>query len=822
MRNQEAARYARWAAWAALGIALIAGGAYLKRAILQARARARQPAAVAATVEQQSNEFSFSKVENDRTLFTVRASRATQFKDENRALLEDVWITVYGREGNRNDNIHTRECNYEPKSGNVNCQGDVKIDLSGAGPGPASGAAKLPANENKTAEVKPTVIETKSDQPIQITTKNLSFNRETGQASTPEAVQFRFPAGDGRAVGVIYDSQNSTVRLQHDVQVNMAATGKTNGLPVTATGETMDIRRNDRIVVLSGAANAPAVVREGARELFAGKIVIELDANFHAQHVVAEDHPSVHGKDASGEFTAAGERFEGFLNPGGSIERIVADGKVAGTNRTKTGTDTFSMAHVEFTMQGKENLIQTMAATGDVAFDSSAGADSRSLQTQSLLVKFGQGQQPGKARVETAETLAPGTIVSKVAGDSTELRAKKFVTQFNAAGQMEKLFGYSGVEIRRQNTAGVPQNSSATELVATFGPGGDWDTVDEKGNVKFQQGDRQGSSARARMVRATDTITMDGSPVMSDAISRTTASSVVIDQKSGDIRATGGVVSTYSPAAQASAQANAQANAQSGAPSGAQTSAQNTPMTLGTGPGHVSAQTLTGSTTSGHVIYTGHARLWQGDSVLQANQIEVWRDEKKLVATGNVVAVFPQAAGTQLKTPTSPVPSAKAVSTAADPNAPHGPTLWEIHAPMLTYWSDSGKAHLEGGVTADSQEGAMVSKTLDVFLTPAPTPAGAQTGSAAKASANGARQLDHALALGGVTVRQGDRRGTAEQAEYTAADGKFVLSGGNPIITDASSDTTTGHSLTFFVANDTILIDSQEGSRTLTRHRVEK
>ena len=56
----------------------------------------------------------------------------------------------------------------------------------------------------------------------------------------------------------------------------------------------------------------------------------------------------------------------------------------------------------------------------------------------------------------------------------------------------------------------------------------------------------------------------------------------------------------------------------------------------------------------------------------------------------------------------------------------------------------------------------------------------------------------------------------------TAADGKFVLSGGQPTLTDASSDTTTGHSLTFFVANDTILIDSQEGSRTLTKHRVEK
>ncbi len=71
-------------------------------------------------------------------------------------------------------------------------------------------------------------------------------------------------------------------------------------------------------------------------------------------------------------------------------------------------------------------------------------------------------------------------------------------------------------------------------------------------------------------------------------------------------------------------------------------------------------------------------------------------------------------------------------------------------------------------------------------------------------------------------VRQGDRRATAEQAEYTAGDEKFVLSGGDPAITDAASDTTTGHSLTFFVANDTILIDSQNGSRTLTKHRVEK
>ena len=82
--------------------------------------------------------------------------------------------------------------------------------------------------------------------------------------------------------------------------------------------------------------------------------------------------------------------------------------------------------------------------------------------------------------------------------------------------------------------------------------------------------------------------------------------------------------------------------------------------------------------------------------------------------------------------------------------------------------------------------------------------------------------MSRVLAQGDVVVRQGDRRGVAQQGEYTAADGKFVLSGGQPTVSDSSSNTATGRSLTFFVANDTILIDSQEGSRTLTKHRVEK
>jgi len=57
---------------------------------------------------------------------------------------------------------------------------------------------------------------------------------------------------------------------------------------------------------------------------------------------------------------------------------------------------------------------------------------------------------------------------------------------------------------------------------------------------------------------------------------------------------------------------------------------------------------------------------------------------------------------------------------------------------------------------------------------------------------------------------------------YTAADQKFVLSGGKPTLFDPEQGTTSGRELTFFLADDTIMVDSGNGSRTLTKHRVQR
>src|SRR5580704_3439171 len=117
--------------------------------------------------------------------------------------------------------------------------------------------------------------------------------------------------------------------------MDVASSGRTNGLPVKVTGGSLEIRRDEHKVVLS----APAHASQGSRELSADKITIDLDAVFRAQHAVAEGHPVIHSAESGGKVTVSGNQFEAFLNPAGWIDKIVADGNVQGTREAAVGTD---------------------------------------------------------------------------------------------------------------------------------------------------------------------------------------------------------------------------------------------------------------------------------------------------------------------------------------------------------------------------------------------------------------------------------------------------------------------------------------------------
>jgi lipopolysaccharide export system protein LptA len=210
--------------------------------------------------------------------------------------------------------------------------------------------------------------------------------------------------------------------------------------------------------------------------------------------------------------------------------------------------------------------------------------------------------------------------------------------------------------------------------------------------------------------------------------------------------------------------------------------------------------------------------------VLEAETIELLRETRVLNAAGHVRAVFPQAAA-QPADNTSNRASEKLSSLTPAPASSIQPSakksqLWHATSGTLSYSDKDGRAHLEQNVVVQSAEQRMRAPILDLYFTRAP---GTATSSANNTNpAAGAQQISRAVGTGGVIVEEEGRKATAERGEYEAASGKFVMSGGNPTLYDGAAGTTTGRQLTFYLADDTIIVDSENGSRTLTKHRVEK
>jgi lipopolysaccharide export system protein LptA len=274
-----------------------------------------------------------------------------------------------------------------------------------------------------------------------------------------------------------------------------------------------------------------------------------------------------------------------------------------------------------------------------------------------------------------------------------------------------------------------------------------------------------------------------------DAASLTTAKKLTLWQSTGEIRGEGGVRSS-------------------------DLSARGSAVRLAPAAANVSADQLTGNSKSGRALYTGHARLWQGDSVMEADAIELLKTARMMNAVGNVRAVFPQA-------PRNNNPASSARATPPKPA-----TMWHTQCAKMTYWDQENRARLEQDVVVQSADEKINSNALDLYFTRgnAGKGSGGAQGTAPDGAGGvtGAQQIGRAVATGAVSVQQGGRRATAERGEYTATDGKFEMSGGTPTIFDATEGTTTGRQLTFFLTDATIIVDSGNGSRTLTKHRVEK
>src|SRR5262245_40266083 len=134
---QSTAQLRKWLAWSTAALIFVITVSYYF-AKLKVPPTLRSPLQqLGLDVQQTSEGFSLSKSEGGRTIFTIRASNAVQFKKGGKADLKNVQIVVYGRDHNRYDQIYGKEFTYDPGTGDVAAVGEVHIDLQGYAEGPA-------------------------------------------------------------------------------------------------------------------------------------------------------------------------------------------------------------------------------------------------------------------------------------------------------------------------------------------------------------------------------------------------------------------------------------------------------------------------------------------------------------------------------------------------------------------------------------------------------------------------------------------------------------------------------------------------------------
>jgi lipopolysaccharide export system protein LptA len=410
-------------------------------------------------------------------------------------------------------------------------------------------------------------------------------------------------------------------------------------------------------------------------------------------------------------------------------------------------------------------------------------------------------------QLERAETSGPPQIVITQPGSNqkTVVTAARFTAKFTEKNRLAALHGEPDAKIVSGNIVskiGAPgesdRRSTSQMLDVVFRPEGGVALIKQAGGVTYVDGTLKAWAQRGEYTAADQLLVLSGSPRVVDNGMTTTAQTIRMNRTTGDAVAEGNVKSTYS---------DLKAQPDGG-------------MLASSDPIHVTSRSMTAHRSPAVAVYTGDARLWQNANVVEAPTLQFDRDHRSLVAQG----MEQGSVGTGLRparTGQSPAPTqslSQPVSTVlvqVDKSGKATPIT--ITSARLNYADAERKIFLDGGVTAKGSDTTLMAQQMTVFL---------RSRSESQAGAGPATpgQVERIVAESKVVITQPTRRATGDRLVYTAAEDKFVLtggsSGGTPSIFDAERGKITGDSLTFYRHDDRVLVEGRETSPTVTRTQV--
>jgi len=750
-------------------------------------------------IQQTSDGFSLSKSEGGRTIYTIRASRAVQFKRGGHANLRNVHIVIYGRNHDRYDQIYGEQFIYDPESGDIHALGEVHIDLEGNAEGP------LKPDQAAPEELK---------NPLHLVTRALTFNQKTGTANTDEAVDFQTEQAIGSAKGAYYDSKQNELLLKSDVHI------VTRGAhPAVITGASGSIQKQPRQAILLNLK-----IEQPDKTLTADKGTLLFAADNTVQHAVAEGNVHIEDRGPS-VIDIYGPRGDLLMGAKNTIQQAIVSGgarlETHGNSLVHGSADTFI---VDFADKNQPSLLHMVknarlsqdpqpgksaassGATPNAGHAGSPGASGQPMEIAADQLDFqlenGNEIKTGDTVGKAAITILPAPAAARTAkgrqtntsNSTTVATAGKFHATF-ADNHLQTLRGWPNSRIVSATPGEPDKTSTADQLDVAFAPDGGVQKLIQTGNFAYHEplpnpntGGRAAFADVATYTPDDEVLVLTGSPRIVDGGMTTTAVHVRMNRQTGEGFADDDVKTTYSEL--------------KSQPDGALLATDD--------PVHVTAQHMTAFKQPGVAHYTGNVRLWQTANVVRAPKID-FDNEKR--------AVFAESDKSQTV-------SSLFVQRSQDGKL----TPIDVTADKLTYVDEQRLARYTGNVFAKTTTGTVNAEQVDVYLKQADPDSKNSTASSKAASPRGPSlpgsdtpsQIDHMIATGRVVVTEPNRRAVGDRLVYTADDAKYLLTGKSPSIFDAEHGTVWGDSLTFYSRDDRVLVESKRSSPTITRARTTK
>ncbi len=723
--------------------------------------------------------WTYRHTSSEKTVITMHSEDFQELdgKDE----LTGVTLDVYNRDGDTYNHVQCAKAEYDVERGILYSEGDVEITM------------KVPEHGEATGKL------------MRITSTGVSVESKTGKSFTDRLVHFKFDRGYGQAMGADYDPNTRILNLHNDVKMTWTGADP-GGTPMKIETAQVNYNEHDAKIYLTPWAK----LTRDTMSMNAGPATVSID---HGNLKLVETTQAKGTDQRPGrnlEYGANQLTIE--FNDYNQIQKITAvdQAKVINHGETSDTTLTGDRVVMDFETTDSDSLLKAAVAQGHGLMENKPvikpgvdPSDTRILKSDTIHTRM----RSGGREIEAIETDGAGALefipnapekphrwmngdhIWMTYGPNNTIQSFRTVA---ATTRTEK------PKTKDMKETPAPALTWSKNLLATFVPNSsNLDKLDQSGDFRYEEGERHAKADRALLDQPNNIITLFGSARMSDSTGSADADKIVLCQTSGDFTADGHVTSTRMPDKK-------------------KDDAQGGGMLDEDKPLHARAKRMVSRDNHLDIRYEGDAVLWQGADRLEADMVEIDRDNDLLKAHGHVLSQLqdkvkddpkddPPAKDGKPAAPkgnAAPKPVAK---PKADPPAKADGDKTEtkarlhvftvVKAPDLDYNDDTRLAHYTGGVTLERDNMAVHAQEVRAFL---------------RNDSNDS-SLDHAVADGHVTVHEiasdRTRDGSSEHAEYFVDEDKVILEGGDPHFTDSTKGTTKGDKLTWYSRDDRFVIN---------------